>query len=150
MSLLKKDAPNARFVIDASVALLWVFEDESSEYAEAVLKELEDHNAIAPQLWNLEVTNALMVAVRRGRLQAEEFPLLIDALNALPVFTLPTGREAAFKQLPILAQECDLTIYDAAYLYLAESFDLPLATADRKLKRAAQKRGRFFEPRHIR
>jgi hypothetical protein len=49
-------------VLDASVTLSWCFEDETSEYAEALLTTLPDEQAIAPDIWPLEVANALLVA----------------------------------------------------------------------------------------
>jgi len=146
VSSSKKAGCKPKLVIDASVTLLWIFEDEHSAYAEDVLKALEEHCALAPHLWTLEVTNALLTAVRRKRLKAEELPILTQTLSALPIYTIPIDRDAVFQTLPILAQEFALTIYDASYLYLAEIYDLPLATADGKLKSAAEARRRFFRP----
>jgi hypothetical protein len=46
------------FVIDASVALAWCFDDEASRAADAVLERLENEAAVAPAHWPLEVANA--------------------------------------------------------------------------------------------
>ena len=54
-----------RFVLDASVAMAWCFEDESRGYADAVLDSLDSGQAEAPAVWPLEVGNVLLVAERK-------------------------------------------------------------------------------------
>jgi predicted nucleic acid-binding protein len=56
-------------VIDASVALGWCFPDDASDYAEGVLVALEGHAILAPALWSIEITNAVLVAERRKRIR---------------------------------------------------------------------------------
>jgi predicted nucleic acid-binding protein len=56
------------FVVDASVALAWCFDDQASGTADEVLGRLEHEEAIAPAIWPLEVANGLRTAERRGRL----------------------------------------------------------------------------------
>ena len=56
----------ARFVVDNSVVMAWCFEDETSEYADAVLECLEESEAVVPAIWPLEVGNVLLVAERKG------------------------------------------------------------------------------------
>lgn len=65
-------------VLDASVALAWVFEDEDSPYAEFVIGALARQRAVVPIIWPFEVLNALVAAVRRGRIEearATPFPV---------------------------------------------------------------------------
>jgi len=56
------------FIVDSSVALCWIFEDETNPPAEALLEMLEQQPAIAPDLWLLEVSNVLVMAERKGRI----------------------------------------------------------------------------------
>jgi predicted nucleic acid-binding protein len=56
------------FVLDASVALAWCFDDEKTPQTEAVLDRLAADSAVVSTLWEFEVANALLVAERRGRL----------------------------------------------------------------------------------
>jgi len=56
------------FVLDCSVSISWIFSDEHSEYAEAVLSLLEYQQAIVPSIWLLEIANVLLVGERRGRI----------------------------------------------------------------------------------
>ena len=64
------------FVIDASVALAWCFDDESSVAADRVLGRLEHEAALVPAHWPLEIANALRTAERRDRVKAADLPRL--------------------------------------------------------------------------
>lgn len=46
-------------VLDSSVALAWLFEDENSDQATYVLRQVTEVGATVPSLWCLEVANAL-------------------------------------------------------------------------------------------
>lgn len=57
------------FVLDASLALQWFFEDEQGrEYSLSVLTSLSRKRAIVPVLWFYEVGNGLIMAYRRKRI----------------------------------------------------------------------------------
>lgn len=60
----------SRFVLDASVAGAWLLEDEDDPVANAAMSRLATEFGLVPQLWHLEVRNALVVAERRGRVGA--------------------------------------------------------------------------------
>ena len=47
-------------VVDASVALVWLFDDEDQPGAERTLDRLEEDGAVVPQLWHLEIRNSLL------------------------------------------------------------------------------------------
>jgi len=73
------------FVLDASVALAWCFEDEASVEAIEVLERLKEGTAVVPALWFLEVGNALLNAERRGRLTPTESTIFLELLRQLPI-----------------------------------------------------------------
>ena len=52
------------FVIDASVALAWCFDDEATEATRALLDRFEGERAEVPSLWHLELANALVSGER--------------------------------------------------------------------------------------
>ena len=125
-------------IIDASVAISWVFEDENHIRTDTVLDQLAEEGALVPQLWHLETRNALLTAERRGRLTAEDVNGRVDALKDLPIITDPEpDLELAFE----LARTYGLTIYDAIYLELAKRKNTKLATLDRHLGQAAEAEG---------
>jgi len=129
------------FVVDSSVALTWCFEDEATQAADALLMKLTHDGAHAPSLWPLEVFNVLVAAQRRGRITSQERQDRIALLHALPI-TLDTETAAqAWTITNLLAERHNLTLYDAAYLELAQRLDLPLATLDADLRTAANSLG---------
>jgi len=121
-------------VIDSSMTLAWFFEDERSAAADAVLSRVAASGAVAPSLWRLEVANALQMAVRRNRIDAVFRDASLADLRALEVtIDAETDRQAWATTLH-LAERCRLTLYDAAYLELAQRRGLPLATLDQELR----------------
>ena len=129
------------FVVDSSVALTWCFEDEATEAADAVLVRLTDEGAYAPSLWPLEVLNVLAIAQRRGRITAEARQDRIALLRALPIILDTETAGQAWTITNMLAERHSLTLYDAAYLELAQRLNLPLATLDTGLRAAANALG---------
>jgi predicted nucleic acid-binding protein len=69
-------------VLDDSVALAWAFEDETSTYAEKVIDAIQVHRATVPPIWPLEVTNAMIGAVRR-RYQEADATRFLELLNTI-------------------------------------------------------------------
>ena len=67
------------FVVDNSVVMAWCFEDESNPYSDAVLESLEDHLAIVPGIWPLEVVNVLLVAESKKRIKKPAPPCFYQA-----------------------------------------------------------------------
>ena len=134
------------FVIDASVALAWCFDDEATEATRALLDRFEDGRAEVPSLWHLELANALAMGERKGRItpaRASEFIALIDALPIVidertPSVALNSVLELSWREL--------LSAYDASYLELAMRRGVPLATKDNDLARAANHVGVILLP----
>ncbi len=125
------------FVLDNSVALTWCFEDERTPATTALLEQLGQSGALAPMLWPLEALNGLLVAERRGRLDAARRHILAGFLVALPVKLDDETARQAWTATAALAERFNLSSYDAAYLELAHRRNLPLASLDRELRAAA-------------
>jgi predicted nucleic acid-binding protein len=124
------------FVVDASVTLAWCFEDQATPQTEAILDGLSDDTAMVPALWQLEVSNVLLLGERRSRLRESQSARFVALLGQLPIHV----DSASFDMGAVLAagRRHELTAYDAAYLVLAEREGVPLATLDAKLRNAAQ------------
>jgi predicted nucleic acid-binding protein len=127
-----------RFVLDASMALSWFFEDESDALAERVLDSLAESEALVPAIWILEVVNGLLVAERKKRVMPERVDECLAVIETLPIVTV-AGDESV--DVLRLARQTGLSACDASYLELAMRHDLPLATRDRALRFAAEKVG---------
>ena len=117
------------------VALTWLLPDESSDRTDALAGGLEHEDAHVPAIWPLEVSNALIMALRRRRISGAECKRCVAALSALPIELDAT---AALIEVLASAQRFELTSYDAAYLELAQRRTLPLATLDTKLREACR------------
>lgn len=127
------------FVLDASVALSWFFEDEASGESLAVRARLTAERAVVPALWLYEVGNALSVVSRRGRMTPELASRAAQLLAELPVDVEPPSRDVT--DLLALAATVGLSVYDASYLQLASVRGVPLATVDERLTAAARAAG---------
>ena len=128
-------------VIDSSITLAWLFEDERSAKADAVLHQVTESGAVAPSLWRLEVANALQMAVKRKRITAAFRDASLADLRRLAVDIDPETDHRAWATTLHLADRHRLTLYDAAYLELAQRQSLPLATLDKELRTAGRALG---------
>jgi predicted nucleic acid-binding protein len=125
------------FVLDNSVALAWCFADEQTPELMALLDRVVEAGAVAPALWSLEAQNGLLMAERRRRLDAAARAELAQLLRDLPISLDTETAEQAWSATARLAERYALSVYDAAYLELAQRRQLPLATTDRALRSAA-------------
>ena len=126
-----------RFVLDASIALAWCFEDESRASADLVLHILEGAEAVVPAIWHMEIGNSLLNAERRGRIGLAGTTRSLAHLKSLPIRVDNTPVAVFIEPLIALARERKLSVYDAGYLELAMREGIALATLDGALKRAA-------------
>jgi predicted nucleic acid-binding protein len=124
-------------VLDSSVTLTWYFEDERTPATAAVLRQVAEFGASVPTLWRLEVANGFQMALRRGRIDAIYRDASIADLTLLPISIDQDTDTYAWTTTVHLAERFLLTLYDAAYLELAQRRSLPLATLDRELRSAA-------------
>jgi predicted nucleic acid-binding protein len=137
-----KAAATRRFVLDASVAVAWCFEDETTKFTEGVLDLISaGAEALVPSIWPLEISNALLIAERRKRIALAKVTALLFRIAGLPIHVTRTESKQAFEQILPMARQQGLSQYDAAYLELAVREGLPLATLDGELQRAAKATG---------
>lgn len=128
-------------VLDASMAIAWLFKDETTEATEAALDEVTDGGATVPAIWRLEVANALLGAMRRARMSRAARNTALDRLADLPIEIDGEAHRHAWAGTLALADRHGLTPYDASYLELAMRLRRPLASLDRPLRVAAQAEG---------
>jgi predicted nucleic acid-binding protein len=127
------------FVLDASVAMAWCFEDETNRDTESALDRLREDHAVVPSLWAYEVANVVLMAERRGRLTEFQATRFVELLGRLPINVDLAPPEIS--TVLALGRRHGLSAYDAAYLALAERDGLPLATQDERLRAAAHAAG---------
>jgi predicted nucleic acid-binding protein len=117
-------------VADASV-LAVALADDGPDGDQARARLRGEHLAL-PELADLEVTSVLRRQLRAGALNIRRAGQALDDLAVLPAQRAP--------HRPLLPRcwelRDNLTIYDAAYVALAEAMDATLLTGDRRLARA--------------
>jgi predicted nucleic acid-binding protein len=125
------------FVLDSSVTLSWYFDDERTEATIALLRRVAGSGATVPSLWRLEVANGLQVAVRRGRIDTAYRNASLQDLGSFAIVVDTETDRHAWAATLQLSDRLRLTLYDASYLELALRLQLPLATLDGGLAKAA-------------
>ncbi len=128
-------------VLDASMTLAWLFEDEQTDQVLATINHVYMGGASVPPLWRYEVANGLQMAIRRQRITPDYRTRCLDKIDELPITIDPDGVSEIWSTTIKLADLYRLTVYDAAYLELAQRRRLPLATLDAALSKAARESG---------
>ena len=128
----------AGLVADCSAFLPLCFEDESSAVADGMIAEIASRGALVPAIWWYEIRNVLVVNERRGWIEGAHSDDFLHLLGQLPIVVVLDDDEI---DAVGLARNFGLTVYDAAYLALAQSRQVPLITLDRKLADAAREIG---------
>jgi predicted nucleic acid-binding protein len=127
-------------VVDASVVVAALVDGGAAgAWAASVLS---GQALAAPHHMPIEAANILRRAMLAGDLSSDSASLAHADLLALRVELVP---------YPPLGERCwelrdNVTVYDAAYVALAEGLDAPLATLDRRLAAATGPRCTFETP----
>ena len=122
------------FVLDASIAACWALTDEDHPVATAALRRLRSDSCIVPALWWFEIRNFIVMSERRQRLDESQSEAFLRDLSDLQIAQDTNPDEV---RLMRLSRTHQLTVYDAAYLELAQRKGLAIATLDSALVRAA-------------
>ena len=124
-------------VLDSSATLAWLYRDEVSDGIRRIFDLISTDGAWVPFLWRLEVANGLQTGIRRRRIDASYRSAALADLSKYDITIDQETDSFAWTTTLQLADRCGLTLYDAAYLELAQRRHLPLATLDQPLRAAA-------------
>ncbi|MDO9415806.1 type II toxin-antitoxin system VapC family toxin [Pararhizobium sp.] len=133
-------------ILDSSATLAFLLDDERTPAISALFDTVVQNGAVVPSLWYLEVANSLTVAVRRKRIPAVARDQLLLHLKRIDIATDEETHVHAWTATVKIADLYGLSIYDAAYLELAQRRRLPLATLDTALTNAARQSGVIVLP----
>jgi predicted nucleic acid-binding protein len=121
-------------VVDASILVSGLADDGAD--GDRVRARLRGERLAAPQLIDLEVASAWRRLVASGDLDERRAQLALTDLAALRLERAP--------HVPLLPRcwelRANLTMYDAAYVALAELLGVPLLTGDSRLASAPDPR----------
>ena len=132
------------FVLDASVTAAWLLPDEASEHTRRLyaLMRRDEVEPQAPNLWQWECANIIANGVRRQRIPPAAVEGLWSVLESVRHrVVLHDMAPPQHKASLAIAMDTGLSAYDAGYLWLSRSLNLPLATFDRKMSEAAAQLG---------
>ncbi|MGI8984178.1 MAG: type II toxin-antitoxin system VapC family toxin [Acidimicrobiales bacterium] len=117
-------------VVDASVVVTALADDGAD--GDRARSRLRGERLVAPQVIDLEVVSAWRRLVAAGDIDERRASLAIADLGGL--------RMVRVRHEPLVGRcwelKANLTVYDAAYVALAERIDATLLTADGKISRA--------------
>jgi predicted nucleic acid-binding protein len=119
-------------VVDASVAVKWVIDEEGSDAA----ADLAGESLSAPDLLLAECANVLWVKARRREITNEEVLERLALLRSAPVLLVPL--EELIEDATRLAVILDHPVYDCLYLALAIRENTRLITTDQHFARSVQ------------
>jgi predicted nucleic acid-binding protein len=130
------------FVVDASMGVSWVCEDQATLESDALLNQVTSGvPVVVPSFWFLEMANVLLILQRRGKLTAAQKKFALEKLAAMQFTVDDEAASNAFGQINDLAERHRLTVYGATYLELALRRKLSFASRDQALKAAGKRCG---------
>ncbi len=133
-------------VVDASIVGAWLLPDERSTGAVGIARLIDETETWVPQLFPIEICNALLAAERRQRVSDAYVQDQLAALQRMPLRLDTETNTGIWSTTFELAKAERLTVYDATYLELALRLGAELATLDRDLAAAARRRGVHVVP----
>lgn len=122
------------YVLDASVGIKLFVEEEYSDKVDALFQGFADDadaRLHVPTLFFTECTNILWKLVRRGDHSADDMQADVRDLVSLALDRVDTV--PMLPDIPHLATERNISVYDSTYVITAKSLGIPLLTADEKL-----------------
>jgi predicted nucleic acid-binding protein len=131
----------ATFVVDASVARTWMARRFATHYTIDVMSTLTRSTAIAPRGLVIELADEMLLHERQGYYSSTQTDAELIVLMGYPILVDDLTLPLAWGTVLSLARSHALTCRAAAYLELAIRRNLPLATIDPSLTRAAAAAG---------
>ncbi|WP_299410099.1 type II toxin-antitoxin system VapC family toxin [Acaryochloris sp. IP29b_bin.148] len=119
-------------VVDTNViAYLFLPADNNTRYVERLI-ETDDH-WVAPMLWRSEFRNILALYLRKDIV---DFPTALEIQSQAESLMNQNEFSVQYSHVLSLADKSACSAYDCEFVALAQSFSIPLVTADRKLVKA--------------
>ena len=121
-------------VLDCSATCAWFLPDESSSYAEQILKDILNQSIkmLVPSLWWYEIINVIKNTVNQKRIDVVTGQKTLLFLKEVPKIVIDPGTQEQYGILKIALEE-NLSAYDASYLHLAATTGSELFTLDSDL-----------------
>ncbi len=125
----------SRYTVDSSVAIKWFIPESGSEFAVQLLTE----DLIGPDLLFSEIGNILWKKVKRDEISEDEGHAILAAFSRGRIEIHSSASTQLLYSAFAIANEAEISLYDALYVSLATLDGSLLVTADRKLVRRLEK-----------
>jgi predicted nucleic acid-binding protein len=133
---------NNSFVADSSVGVAWAAPAQASEGTDELLRDVASGRPfVVPALWAIEVANALIILLRRRRMDTSNCQHARHIIGRLRPVLDDEGPQLTLSKTWDLAEQYGLSVYDATYLELALRKGYALASRDGALNKAARRSG---------
>lgn len=115
-------------VIDTSVIIKWFSPEEESEKARVLLRLIIEGkiDLVLPHFSQLEISNILRLGKKNSQAQTDKF--ISDFFDLIPFFVEIDKNYSL--EISNLAYTHNLVVYDAAFVAVANRWNIPLFTAD--------------------
>lgn len=129
-----------KFVIDCSTTMSLFLPDENNkDYIKKIYECFKNNFCIVPSLWCYEISNVLLSSKKRNRINENQIKEIVGLIYDLPIETENINFYYIQNNIFDIANDNNLSVYDASYLELATRFNCSLATLDKKLIDTAKK-----------
>lgn len=126
----------AAFIVDNSVAVSWIYPVQATAYTERLLEIAAESTLHTAFIWPAEFANAACTMVKRAILTDDLGSAMLRMAETLDLMVDRTSVDLF--SLYRVSRRHGLSAYDAAYLELAMRLNIPLATRDGALEKAAR------------
>ena len=124
-------------ILDCSIVMAWCFDDESTPETNQIQDRMANEAAVVSGLWYLEISNVLALAEKRKRITSEGSQQFLQLLTVFDIQVDDDAPRRAFGHLLPLCRTHGLTSYEAVYLDLLIRRQIPLASLNDPLRKAA-------------
>jgi len=129
-----------KFIIDCSSTISLFLPDEiNNDYTNKLYDSFKNNVCIVPSLWCYELSNVLLSSKKRNRINDNQINEIVNLIYDLPVEIENINFCYIQNNIFNIANDNNLSVYDASYLELAIRFNCSLATLDKKLIDVAKK-----------
>ena len=129
-----------KFIIDCSSTISLFLPDEiNNDYTNKLYDSFKNNACVVPSLWCYELSNVLLSSKKRNRINDNQINEIVNLIYDLPVEIENINFCYIQNNIFNIANDNNLSAYDASYLELAIRFNCSLATLDKKLIDVAKK-----------
>ena len=129
-----------KFIIDCSSTISLFLPDEiNNDYTNKLYDSFKNNDCTVPSLWCYELSNVLLSSKRRNRINDNQINEIVNLIYDLPIEIENINFYYIQNNIFNIANDNNLSVYDASYLELAIRFNCSLATLDKKLIDVAKK-----------